>query len=117
MQITRIRLLILCLTATAALATATSAQSSSGGVTTTQTTQNANRDLSDCVQMLDQSIAETRALRSQSAALQALIAANDEVIKRLRSQIEEQQRLIETYERRKGVRVSFLFGLIKITKY
>lgn len=116
MQRKRIQLLILSLTAIAALATATSAQSASGGAATTQTTQNANRDLSDCVQMLDQSIAETRALRSQSAALQALATANEEVIRKLQFQIEEQRKLIELYERRKGIRVSIFFGLLKITK-
>lgn len=66
--------------------------------------------------MLEQSLAEIRALRSHSAALQALATANEEVIRKLQFQIEEQRKLIELYERRKGIRVSIFFGLLKITK-
>lgn len=67
--------------------------------------------------MLDQSIAEVRALKQKAAALEQLNAINKEIIAKKDEQIAEQKKLIDIYEKRRGTRISFLFGLIKFTKY
>lgn|GEM_PF-6771504 len=66
--------------------------------------------------MLDQSTAEVRALKSQAAALEKLNAINGEIAAKKDEQIAEQKKLIAVYEKRKGTKISFLFGLIKFTK-
>jgi len=66
--------------------------------------------------MLDQSIAEVRALKSVVANLETLNSIKDQIIEKKDEQITGQKTLIEVYERRKGLRISFLFGLIKVTK-
>ena len=111
----RIAIWALCLVLTAAAATAISAQSNAGGATTTQTTASAD-DLRDCAQMLDQSIAEVRALKAKAAALEQLAGIQREIIARKDEQIAEQAKLIAIYEKRKGTTISFFFGLIKIRK-
>lgn len=74
-------------------------------------------DLKACSQMLDQSIEEVRALKKKAAALEELTALQKQIIERKDEVIAEQKKLIDVYEKRKGTRISFLFGLIKITKY
>lgn len=66
--------------------------------------------------MLDQSIAEVRALKAKAAALDQLVAIQKDIIARKDEQITEQAKLIGIYEKRKGTTISFLFGLIKIRK-
>lgn len=66
--------------------------------------------------MLDQSIAEVRALKEVAANLEKLNSIKDQIIVKKDEQIAGQKTLIEAYEKRKGLRVSFLFGLIKISK-
>lgn len=73
-------------------------------------------DLRDCTQMLDQSIAEVKAIMEKSAALAELVAIQKEIIAKKDEQIGEQKKLIDIYEKRKGTTVSFFFGLIKIRK-
>lgn len=66
--------------------------------------------------MLDQSIAEVRALKAKAAALEELNDLNTQIIAKKDETIAEQKKLIEIYEKRKGTRISFLWGLIKIRK-
>lgn len=66
--------------------------------------------------MLDQSIAEVRALKAKAAALEQLVAIQKDIIARKDEQIAEQAKLIAIYEKRKGTTISFFFGLIKIRK-
>ncbi len=66
--------------------------------------------------MLDQSIEEVRAFKAKTAALEELVGLQKQVIARKDETIAEQAKLIAIYEKRKGTRISFLFGLIKITK-
>jgi len=66
--------------------------------------------------MLDQSIAEVRALKAKAAALEQLAGIQKDIIARKDEQIAEQAKLIAIYEKRKGTTISFLFGLIKIRK-
>ena len=66
--------------------------------------------------MLDQSIEEVRALKAKTAAFEQLVDLQKQIITRKDETIAEQKKLIEMYEKRKGTRISFLFGLIKITK-
>lgn len=66
--------------------------------------------------MLDQSIAEVRALKAKTAALDQLRSLDAEIIGKKDVTIGEQKKLIDIYEKRKGTTVSFLFGLIKIRK-
>lgn len=66
--------------------------------------------------MLDQSIAEVRALKAKAAALEELNDLNKQIIAKKDETIAEQKKLIEIYEKRKGTRISFLWGLIKIRK-
>ncbi len=116
MQISQIKMLITCLITTAILATAILAQSAKGGAANIRPTRSAENDLRDCSQMLDQSLAETRVLKEQIAALEKLAAAQLEVIEKLREQAGEQKKMIELYERRRGMRISFFWGLIKVQK-
>lgn len=67
--------------------------------------------------MLDQSIAEVRALKAKVAAVEQLAAVRSEIIDRKDQVISEQKKLIDQYEKRKGTTLSFLFGLIKFRKY
>ena len=66
--------------------------------------------------MLDQSIAEVRALKAKTASLEQLRTINNEIIGKKDEQIAELKKLIEIYEKRKGMTISFFFGLIKIRK-
>jgi hypothetical protein len=66
--------------------------------------------------MLDQSIAEARALKSKVSALEQLVNLDNQIIAKKDDAIAEQKKLIDIYEKRKGMRISFLFGLIKISK-
>jgi hypothetical protein len=66
--------------------------------------------------MLDQSIAENRALKDENGTLKKLHAVDKQIIAKKDETIADQKSLIEIYEKRKGLRVSFLFGLIKISK-
>lgn len=66
--------------------------------------------------MLDQSIAEVRALKTKTASLEQLRGINNEIIGKKDEQIAELKKLIEIYEKRKGTTISFFFGLIKIRK-
>ncbi len=91
------------------------AQSNQNGVPITPATASAD-DLSDCAQMLDQSIEEVRALKKVLAAQEKLNVLNDAIIEKKDAVIAEQEKQIAIYEKRKGTRISFLFGLIKITK-
>lgn len=84
---------------------------------TTRETVSVSNDLAECSRMLDQSISEVRALKSQVAVLEKLNAVNSEIIAKKDEQITEQKRLIAIYEKRKGTKISFLFGLVKFTKY
>lgn len=93
------------------------AQSNDAGATTTRTIASAESDLRDCTQMLDQSIAEVRALKAKVAAVEQLAAVRSEIIDRKDQVISEQKKLIDQYEKRKGTTLSFLFGLIKFRKY
>ncbi len=67
--------------------------------------------------MLDQSIAEVKALKDKAAALEELNRLNREIIAKKDETIAEQAKLIGVYEKRKGTTISFFFGLIKIRKY
>ena len=116
MQIMRTLILALFFLLTAAIGTAISAQSESGGAKITPPTASASNDLSDCAQMLDQSIAEARALKDKVAALEQLVSLDDQIIKKKDDAIADQAKLIDIYEKRKGTRISFLFGLIKFSK-
>lgn len=66
--------------------------------------------------MLDQSIAEVRALKAKTTSLEQLRVINNEIIGKKDEQIAELKKLIEIYEKRKGTTISFFFGLIKIRK-
>jgi len=106
---------MLCLALILISGLAISAQSGSGGATTIRETVSAD-DIVECSRMLDQSTAEVRALKSQAAALEKLNAINGEIAAKKDEQIAEQKKLIAVYEKRKGTKISFLFGLIKFTK-
>lgn len=97
-------------------ALAISAQSDSGGAKTTPETQNAADDLHQCSQMLDQSLAEARALKLYAAQLEKLVEIQNSILAKKDEEISEQKKLIAIYEKRKGTKISFLFGLIKFTK-
>lgn len=66
--------------------------------------------------MLDQSIAEVRAMKAYAAQLEKLAGVQSAIIAKKDEQILEQKRLVEIYEKRRGTKLSFLFGLIKFTK-
>jgi flagellar motility protein MotE (MotC chaperone) len=66
--------------------------------------------------MLDQSIAEVRALKAKVTALEQLVGLDNQILAKKDETIADQKRLIDIYEKRKGTTVSFLFGLIKIRK-
>jgi hypothetical protein len=116
MRIMRTLILALFLVLTAAIGNQISAQSGDGGVRTTPATQSVSDELRDCSQMLDQSIAEVRALKAKVAALEQLNGLNGQIIVKKDETIADQAKLIGIYEKRKGLRVSFLFGLIKVSK-
>lgn len=117
MRIMRALILTAFLVLIAGLGTQISAQSGDGGARTTQTTASAESDeLRDCVQMLDQSIAEVRALKARVASLEQLRSLDSQIIAKKDETIADQKKLIDIYEKRRGLRVSFLFGLIKISK-
>ncbi len=67
--------------------------------------------------MLDQSIAEVRALKAKVAATEQLAAVRAEIITHKDEIIAEQKKLIDQYEKRKGTTLSFFFGLIKFRKF
>ena len=115
MRIMRILILTVLLILTAGIASQISAQSNDGGARTTQTTASAD-ELRDCSQMLDQSIAEARALKAKVTALEQLVNLDNQIIAKKDETIGEQKKLIDLYEKRRGTRISFLFGLIKISK-
>ncbi|MBT0646927.1 hypothetical protein KJJ93_28480, partial [Escherichia coli] len=75
-----------------------------------------NKQLQDCSQMLDQSIEEVRAQRELIERLEQLNKVLTDLLLLRNQQLEEQEKLIEVYEKRRGLRISFLFGLIKISK-
>ena len=67
--------------------------------------------------MLDQSIAEVRALKAKIAALEQLVALDERIIAKKDDAIGDQAKLITMYEKRKGTELSFLWGLIKFRKH
>lgn len=116
MRIMQMLILATFLILTAAIGTQISAQSGGSGAPTTQPTANANDDLRECTQMLDQSIAEVRALKEKMRALEQLRNLDSQIISKKDEIIAGQKKLIDEYEKRKGLTVSFLFGLIKFRK-
>ncbi|MCV4753020.1 hypothetical protein OFC37_26480, partial [Escherichia coli] len=66
--------------------------------------------------MLDQSIEEVRAQRELIERLEQLNKVLTDLLLLRNQQLEDQKKLIEVYEKRRGLRISFLFGLIKISK-
>lgn len=67
--------------------------------------------------MLDQSIAEVRALKAKIAVLEQLVALDERIIAKKDDAIADQAKLITMYEKRKGTELSFLWGLIKFRKH
>lgn len=76
----------------------------------------ANQRLAKTLDALEQAETVINTLQKELSTRKNLDAVNESLITKKDKIIEGQQKLIEVYEKQKGLTVSFLFGLIKIRK-
>ena len=115
-------ILMLFLALTAATVSQITAQSAPATAPPIRSTADVSDDLKDCAsqlaeasQFLDQSLAEVKAAKSLIESLKAENESRKSLADIQKGVIENQQRLIDLMTKQNRRRISFAFGLIKIT--